>query len=85
MLPGCRPSKARALRVGDVKLELGQVTISARFSGNVCHPQRKGGGAGGVHHPDSLGTSLRDPGKALRGPPGRMAVSESPGPAGIQP
>ena len=41
-LSGCRPAEARALKVKDVDLQNGTVTIRTTFSKNIERPHRKG-------------------------------------------
>ena len=42
MLSGCRPGEARALKIKDVNLDLGVITINATFSGRIYQRKRKG-------------------------------------------
>lgn len=44
-LHGCRPAEARALRIQDINLAAGLVTISSSFSGRVFREKRKGRGS----------------------------------------
>jgi len=44
-LHGCRPAEARALRIRDLNLAAGTVTISSTFSGTVFQEKRKGRGS----------------------------------------
>lgn len=44
-LHGCRPSEARALRIQDLNLAAGTLTISASFSGWIFREKRKGRGS----------------------------------------
>lgn len=45
MLHGCRPGEARALKVKDIDLKQGAVTIAATFSDETYKERRKGRGA----------------------------------------
>jgi hypothetical protein len=62
MLPGCRPSEARALRVGNVNLELGQV-----FGECLPAPEEGGRGRGGTPSRFTR-NSLPGSGQATPGP-----------------
>ena len=58
MLHGCRPGEARALKLKDVDLESGSVTIAATFSDNTYREKRKGRRSRALVmpiHPEMLG------------------------------
>lgn len=69
-LHGCRPGEARALRIQDLNLGAGIITICSTFSGRVFREKRKGRGSKPYTmpiHPEMMDFVARRAGQALPG------------------